>query len=227
MRRLVAVLAMVILAGCGGSSSPVPGSPAPAGSSGENALATAGAAVEGFLLCPAGEAGTPCPLPPASYVTNEHDSVGLTVSADGWQEEPGKGDPNIVLSRVDAPDQRLIIDVGDTGDLGDDAYMLGLLSKIPALQALHVAAPQPATIGDASGFAVDVAPSEAISVSIAGAGTYELQPDHRYRIAVLQHPMDQESVIEVVIVDAPAASFDAFGPVADELLDTVQFSPGE
>ena len=47
MRRLLAVLATVFLAACGGSASTAPSSSATAATSAQGALPTAGAAIEG------------------------------------------------------------------------------------------------------------------------------------------------------------------------------------
>ena len=45
-----------------------------------------------------------------------------------------------------------------------------------------------------------------------------------YRIAALQVPYDQESVLKVIVTAAPSGDA-TFMPLADGLLETVQFVP--
>jgi hypothetical protein len=70
---------------------------------------------------------------------------------------------------------------------------------------------------------VDLAPTTLERVVIDGAGSYDFQAGHRYRLMALQLPMDQDSGIKVIIIDAPAADFDAFAPLATTVLQTIKF----
>ncbi|HEY8167297.1 MAG TPA: hypothetical protein VIF84_01160 [Candidatus Limnocylindrales bacterium] len=156
-------------------------------------------------------------------MTPGHDAVALTISDDGWQEEFAIDETSLVLSRVDTPAQRLTIDFGDTGPLLDDSDLAAALTPTFAYKAGE---PGHVTIGGTSGFAVDLAPTEAVSISIPGAGAYDLQPDRRYRLGVLQYPMGEESVIEVILVEAPTADFEGFAPIVDAILRSAEFSSG-
>jgi hypothetical protein len=133
---------------------------------------------------------------------------------------PEEDEPTVILSRIDAPDQRLSIDTGQTSVLLDQAGVAALLAEVGTLP---LSPPAAAKVGAASGLQVDVAPTEARDVTIPGAGTYTLTPGHSYRLMALQYPMLEESGIKVIIIDAPTASFDAFVPLADAVLGTLQF----
>lgn len=45
-----------------------------------------------------------------------------------------------------------------------------------------------------------------------------------YRIAALQASNDQQSALKLIIIAAPRADFETFAPLADGLLETVQFA---
>lgn len=229
-RTLGATGLALLLVGCGSSvsissPSPVPSQEAPASAAASASVPSSRA--EGFILCPSASTGATCPLPPGEYTAGIHDAFMLTIKDAGWQEERGEGpsvmEPTIILSRIDAPDQRLLIDTGQTSQLLDEAAMAALLDGTAAFQQ---GAPSPTEVGGASGFQVDLAPTEAGTISVRGAGAYELKPDHRYRVAALQLPMIAESGIKVIVIEAPTAGFDAFAPLADAVLQTVRFSSG-
>ena len=184
-----------------------------------------------FALCPSANAGATCPLPPGVYRAAIHDAYTLTIKDTGWQEErsatPAEEEPTVILSRTDAPDHQLSIDTGHTGSLLDDAGMASLVAGTATFQmsaplAVHVGTADK-ILGVASGFQVDLAPTEARQVTVSGAGTYTFKPGHRYRLMALQLPMLEESGIKVIIVDAPTASFDAFLPLANAILQAVHF----
>lgn len=226
----------ILLVGCGGAvpsptspaDAPAPAAPtdaptdapAPTPASGE----TAG---EGYLVCPALE-GDVCPVPAGPYRVDIHDAFSLTVPDAGWIElpQPTDEEPTLVLARADAPDQRVIIDSGPTGAILDDADLPHLLDLAVAVGA---SAPTPLDVGGAVGNQVEISPTaanrfalgEADTVGVAG--TVEIEPGKTYRIAALQVPYGQESALKVIVVSAPSEDFEAFAPLADGLLDTVQF----
>ena len=154
-----------------------------------------------------------------------HDGYTLTIKDPGWQEErspiPADIEPTVILSRSDAPDQRLSIDTGQTSSLLDEAGVAALLADV---ESLPMSQPLPAMVGAARGLQVDVAPTAQGDVSVPGAGTYTFTPSDRYRLMALQLPMGQESAIKVIIIEAPTADFDAFVGLADAVLQTLKFT---
>ena len=229
-RSVGATVFCLLLAACGGSGSASPPSSVAASASPPSSVAASASGVlplpsSGTLpLCPSPNAGATCPLSPGRYTVAIHDAYTLTIEDTGWQVEPSatpaEDEPTVILSRTDAPDQRLSIDTGHTSGIRDAAGMASLLAGTATFQ---MGAPSAAHVGTAAGFQVDLAPTEARQVSVSGAGTYVFNPGHRYRLMALQLPMDQESGIKVIIVDAPTATFDAFLPLANAILQSVQF----
>ena len=55
------------------------------------------------------------------------------------------------------------------------------------------------------------------------AGAVDIEPGQAYRIAALQVPYGQESALKTIVIAAPSGDFEAFAPLADSLLETVQF----
>lgn len=233
MKKLLGVTSLVlVLAACGGAGSPTPASSVPsqeapvattAPASPAAAASVAPATPEGYLFCPAATTADTCPLPPGEYKADIHDSFTLTIPDAGWQEIRAEGvsfEQALVLSRVDAPDQRLVIQSGPTGLRLDDAAMAAMLDHTTAIQ---VAAPSAAEIGGAPGFQVDLAPTERGTVLVGGAGGVDVEANHRYRLAALQQLMDQESALKIILIDAPPAGFDSFAPLADAVLHSLKF----
>jgi hypothetical protein len=239
----------LLLAACGGSGSTslVPSSvPAQAGpattppasvpATASSIAASASRALSSpnsgtFILCRAPNAGPTCPLSPGLYRAAIHDAYTLTIKDTEWQEErpgtPAEEEPTVILSRTDSPGQQLSIDTGQTGNLLDVAGMASLVAGTATFQmtaplAVHVGTADE-ILGVASGFQVDLAPTEARQVTVSGAGTYAFKPGHRYRLLALQLPMLADSGIKVIIVDAPTPSFDAFLPLANAILQSVHF----
>ena len=249
MKRSIGVTLLTVLlgacAGAGSSSSsasvptqagsasqappsvPATGAPATASTATASAAAvSASPAARGeFTLCASPTTADTCPLPPGPYKADIHDAYTLTITDPGWQEErfatPEEDEPTVILSRSDAPDQKLSIDTGQTSGLLDDAGVAALLADVGTLT---MGPPRTAQVGAATGLQVDVAPTEARDVRVPGAGTYTLTPGHRYRLMALQFPMGQESGIKVIILDAPTATFDTFAPLADKVLQSLKFS---
>lgn len=246
MRRVTSAIALAVLvAGCGGSgASPTPSvpiqstAPSPAGAPATASAATSAAATAApsaaalpstppetaFTLCPSPGTGPTCPLTPSDYTAAIHDAFTLTIADAGWQEERGpvgtNDEPTVILSRVDDPAQRVVIDTGPTREVLDPTDISSMLAGLASAQA---SAPVPATVGGANGLQVDLAPTAVLEAPIGEVGTYAFQPGHRYRVMALQLGMGQESGQKVIIVDAPTGSFDAFLPSATKVLSSLQF----
>jgi len=239
MRRSIGLLGVaILLAGCAGNAASPVSSTGAAPATAPTALpteaqsptdapapasASSGTAGEGYLVCPALE-GDLCPVPPGPYQVDIHDAFSMTVPDTGWIESPSatEEEPTLVLARADAPDQRVMIDNGPTGAIFDEADLLHLLDLAVAAGA---SAPIPADIGGAEGYQVEITPSVATQVGLGQAGAVDIEPGRTYRIAALQVPVGQESVLKVIVVAAPTEDFAAFAARADGLLKTVQFVP--
>jgi hypothetical protein len=243
-RTIGAVVLGLLVASCGSSNST---SPPPSASSAapstSAALATPSASVAVASVAPTPAAATPtpgpavfticktpggatasCPLPPGEYDAAIHDAFKLTIADSGWQEERSPiavdDEPTVVLARTDDPTQRLSIDTGPTRELLDPTQIDKLVDAAAAFRSSPLV---PVTVGSAIGSQVDLAASKAERITIGDIGTYDFEAGHRYRLMVLQLPMGQESGQKVIIIDSPAATFDAFVPLATKVLDTVQF----
>jgi hypothetical protein len=186
------------------------------------ATPTPGAAA--FTICKTPAATASCPLPPGDYSAAIHDAFTLSIADSGWQEERSAvaidDEPTVVLTRTDDPTQRLSIDTGPTSVVLDPTAVEGMIGAAAAFQS---SAPVPATVGGANGYQVDLAPTKTERIAIGDIGTFDFEAGHRYRLMVLQLPMGQESAQKVIVIDSPAASFDAFAPLASKVLETVQF----
>jgi len=229
-------VAAVVIAGCAGPDSsaasgsspasvppatdPAPTASAPPASQAAASPTPADGGV--FFLCPTTTDADACPLTPGALRADLHDAFELVVSDEGWQEEraPASEEPSVVLSRIEAPEQRLTIDIGSTGALLDDAALLALLAGAAPLQTGE---PVAASVGNATGYQVELAPTAAAEFAVPGAGPIVVEPGHRYRLFALQRPMDQESGIKVILIDAPTDEFATFETTAAGLLDTLTF----
>ena len=203
-----------------GSESTTPTSSMDAGS----ASATAGTAQRFFDCQPAGGELT-CPLPPGHYVADIHDAFSLEIEDPGWQEartnpEDLQGaEPTLTLSRVEDSNQRLMIDTGPSGASVSDDQLL------PDLTSLQVGPPTAVEVGATAGLQVDLSPTEStdLSVPVAGGAGYQLEPGNTYRLIVTQLPMGDESAFKVVVISAPTADWSTFLPLADKVVQTLQF----
>jgi hypothetical protein len=244
-RFAIAAVALVV-AGCGGSpqavgsaqtSVPSAASAPPSSASAPSASpsiavgsapappATTAPGEGKFTVCPTAATGPLCPLPPGAYTAAVHDVFSFSVPEAGWQEEravAGEFDTRVVLSRVDAPDQRVSFLSGPTG-LASPVAIDPAAFTIPGFKAGQ---PTDVKIASTSAEFIDLEPAgaqAASSVTIENQ-SIRIEPDRKYRFTVAKIPMDQEAATVIMVTEAPVDAFATFVVLADRILQTVKFS---
>jgi hypothetical protein len=228
-RRDEGMLQLVVLAlfglmfvGCGAATS---ASPSPAAPSAATSASGATGAAHRLFDCHAASEPFACPLSPGPYVAEIHDRFSLEIKDTGWQEgrtnpeDLQDQEPTLLLNRSADPTQRLMIDTGPTGPKVNDTQLL------PDVTSLQMGPPAPVSIGSTTGFQVDLAPTNSmeLSVPVVPNTGYQLEPGNNYRLIVTQLPMGSESGIKVILISSPTAAWSAFLPLADAVVQTLQF----
>jgi hypothetical protein len=164
-------------------------------------------------------------MSPGLYVAEIHDRFSLEIKDTGWQEgntlpeDLQDVEPMLLLTRVEDPNQRLIIDTGPTRASAGEGQLM------PDLTAIQMSAPTAVTIGGASGLQADLAPSKSMELSLPVVPNtgYQLEPGNNYRLIVTQLPMGDESGIKVMLISAPTSSWTTFLPIADRVVQSLRF----
>jgi hypothetical protein len=230
LRLLALALSVLCAAGCSPSTAPSLGasaastqSPPPASLAGASSASSA-TDHRLFDCHPTGGANA-CPMSPGLYVAEIHDRFSLEIKDTGWQEANTLPEtvqdvePMLLLTRIDDPNQRLMIDTGPTPPNVDERDL------IPNLTGIQVSSPTAVNVGGTTGLQVDLAPSVSmeLSVPVIPDTGYQLEPGNTYRLIVTQLPMGEESGIKLILISAPTASWNTFLPIADQVVQSLRF----
>jgi hypothetical protein len=164
-------------------------------------------------------------MSPGQYVAEIHDRFRLEIKDAGWQEANTLPEnlqdvePMLFLSRIEDPNQRLIIDTGPTPPKVDEGDLM------PDLTGIQVSPPTAVNIGGTIGLQVDLTPSESMElrVPVVPDTGYQVEPGNTYRLIVTQLPMGEESGIKLILISAPTASWTTFLPIADQVVQSLRF----
>jgi hypothetical protein len=243
-RAVVGLAALLIVTACSpslgvtASSTPPPSPSAPvppaATSSTPSPVVSSGSATSpsspspatsssALTVCPTPIDGATCPLPPGEYTARVHDPFTLLIDDDGWQEEPaaaGEFETRVVLSRADAPEQRLTFLSGQTGPAERPLPDMGSI-QIPGFA---IERPIDVEVSGASGQSVEIEPTgtEGGVLDIEGQAI-ELKPDRRYQLTITRVPMGEESATLIAVAESPLDEYEAFVEMAAKLVLSLDF----
>ena len=193
-------------------TAPAPPEPEPSGAAGQ------------FTVCPTPVDAPQCPLEPGPYTVAVHDPFSFSITDAGWQEERATAaefESRVVLSRVDAPLQRLTFLSGDTGPAAP-ASLDPATFDLPGFTAGEVT---DITISGTPAKYIDLElssgqPASALTIE---SQTIRIEPDQHYRFTVAKIPMMEEAATVIMVTEAPVDAFPSFVTMADQVLETVRF----
>ncbi len=125
-----------------------------------------------------------------------------------------------MLSRADAPEQRLTFLSGQTGPA--DRPLLNTETFVIA--GFKVAPPTDVQLSGTSGQSVEIEPTgaEVGVVNIEGRAI-KLEPDRRYRITLTRIPMGGESATVIAVAESPPDRYESFTEMVDKVLLSLDF----